>query len=270
MGDRLLVLDVDGTLLDSQHVLRPRVAAVIRRAGTSGFRIILATGKLLSSVRPLLDEMSISGPQIVLNGAATCDSVSGMPLRFAPLDPDAREATIALVRHFDPTVLVSCFGLDAIFMDEPHPRSGIFVEYGEGPQPPVLVSNLSAADLPPVAKVLLHSSHPQLRALRAFMQDRLPDSVMMTSTTPDFLEFFAAQAGKGLALADLRSRLGVEKEDVVAIGDGENDIPLFGEAGLAIAMASASSETKAAADRIAPSSDEDGVAVVVEELLPVR
>ena len=266
MGDRLLVLDVDGTLLDSQHILRPRVAAIVRLAGTLGFRVTLATGKLLGSVRPLLEELSVSGPQIVLNGAATCDSVSGVPLRFAPLATDARQTIIGLTRHIDPQVLVSCFGLEAIFMDEPHPRSGIFAEYGEGPL--VLVPDLSAdSNLPPTAKVLLHGSHPQLQALRKELQDQLPAGVMMTSTTPDFLEFFDAEAGKGLALADLRSRLGIEKEDVIAIGDGENDIALFGESGLAIAMASAAPETRAAADRIAPSSDEDGVAVVLEELL---
>jgi Cof subfamily protein (haloacid dehalogenase superfamily) len=268
VDDQLLVLDVDGTLLDSQHILRPRVAAAVRRAGASGFRVILATGKLLGSVQPLLEKMNISGPQIVLNGAATCDSVSGVPLRFAPLAAVARHTIIDLVRHFDPKVLVSCFGLEAIFMDELHPQRAIFAEYGEGP--PLLVPDLAAEYLPPTAKVLLHGSHPQLHALRAAMQDLLPAGVIMTSTTPDFLEFFTAEAGKGLALADLRSRLGVEKEAVIAIGDGENDIALFGEAGLAIAMASASSTTQAAADRIAPSSDEDGVAVVLEELLAVR
>ncbi len=268
MGDRLLVLDVDGTLLDSRHILRPRVAAVVRRAGTSGFRVLLATGKLLDSVRPLLEEMSISGPQIVLNGAATCDSVSGAPLRFAPLAPAARQTIVGLARSYDPKVLVSCFGLEAIFMDERHPLVGIFAEYGEGP--PVQVPDLAADHFAPTAKVLLHGPHPRLQALRAAMRNQLPTGVMMTSTTPDFLEFFDAQAGKGPALADLRTRLGVEKEAVIAIGDGENDIALFGEAGLAIAMASASSTTRAAADRIAPSSDEDGVAVVLEDLLAVR
>jgi hydroxymethylpyrimidine pyrophosphatase-like HAD family hydrolase len=165
-------------------------------------------------------------------------------------------------------VLISCFGLESIFIDELHPRVGIFAEYGEGP--PLLVASLSADDLPPTAKVLLHGTHPQLSALRQSLQDRLPAGVLMTSTTPDFLEFFAAEAGKGPALADLRSRLGVPKEVVIAIGDGENDIPLFAEAGLAIAMASASPTTRAAADRIAPSSDEDGVAVALEELLAIR
>jgi Cof subfamily protein (haloacid dehalogenase superfamily) len=262
----LLVLDVDGTLLDSRHILRPRVAARVREVAASGLRVLLATGKLLASVRPLLEEMSLSGPQIVLNGAATCDGATGTPLRFRPLASDACRTIIGLARSSDPDVLVSRFGLDAIFMDRPHERSGIFAEYGE--IAPVLVPDLLADDLPPTAKILFHGTHHQLNALRASLSPkRLPEGVIVTSTTPDFLEYFDARAGKGPALAELRSQLDISREAVIAIGDGENDIPLFAEAGLAIAMGNASAATKAAAARIAPSNDEEGVAVVLEALL---
>jgi hydroxymethylpyrimidine pyrophosphatase-like HAD family hydrolase len=210
--------------------------------------------------------MGLSGPQIVLNGAATCDSTTGVPLRFRPLAPDARRTIIRLVRSYDPGVLASCFGLDAIFMDQPHPRSGIFAEYGETSL--VLVPDLLSDDLPPTAKILLHGTHQQLRSLRESLPpERLPEGVIVTSTTPDFLEFFDAQAGKGLALAALCRELSIPREAVIAIGDGENDIPLFQEAGLAIAMANAAAATRAAAVRVAPSNDEEGVAVVLEALL---
>jgi hydroxymethylpyrimidine pyrophosphatase-like HAD family hydrolase len=162
--------------------------------------------------------------------------------------------------------LISCFGLDAIFMDRPHPRSGIFAEYGETSLLPV--ADLLADDLPPTAKILCHGSHEQLAALRANLPpEELPPGIIVTSTTPDFLEFFDAQAGKGLALAALCRELGIPREEVIAIGDGENDLPLFGEAGLAIAMANATAATKAMAARVAPSNDEEGVAVVLEALL---
>ena len=266
MEYQLLVLDVDGTLLDSRHILRPAVAARVREVAARGLRVLLATGKLLSSVQPLLEQMGLSGPQIVLNGAATCDSATGLPLRFRPLALDVRRTIIQLGRSHDPEVLVSCFGLDAIFMDRPHRRSGIFAEYGEGS--PMLVPDLLADDLPSTAKILFHGSHHQLAALRASLPpERLPAGVVVTSTSPDFLEFFDAQAGKGLALLALRKELGIPREAVIAIGDGENDVPLFGEVGLAIAMANATASTRAAAARVAPSNDEEGVAVALETLL---
>jgi Cof subfamily protein (haloacid dehalogenase superfamily) len=260
-----LVLDVDGTLLDSQHVLRPRVAAAVVAASSSGLRVTLATGKLLRSILPLLEQMKIIGPQIVLNGAATCESQTGQPLRFYPLTPSARRTIIELVRSFDPYVLISCFGLDAITMDAPHPDRGIFAEYGENP--PMLVPDLLAPDIDATAKVLLYGGADQLANLRQQMRTHLPPGVIMTSTTADFLEFFDARAGKGLALEALRVQLGISKEAVIAIGDGENDVPLLLEAGLAVAMANGTPAARAAASLIAPSNDQEGVAVVLEELL---
>jgi Cof subfamily protein (haloacid dehalogenase superfamily) len=262
---RLLALDVDGTLLDSAHALRPRVAAAVRAAQEAGLIVALATGKLLDSVRPLLAELGVRGPQIVLNGAATVRSDTDEALRFVPLHPADYRTVIEAVRRADPTVLISCFTLDGIYMDCDHPLIGIFAEYGEGP--PVIVDDLLANDIPPCAKVLLSGSYAQLAALRAALTPRMPESVTITTTTPDFLEFFDAAAGKGQALAALRQVLGVPKEAVIAIGDGENDIPLFREAGLTIAMANGSAATRAAAQRIAPSNDEEGVAVVLQELM---
>jgi Cof subfamily protein (haloacid dehalogenase superfamily) len=262
---RLLALDVDGTLLDSSHQLTVRVADAVRAAPSHGLTVALATGKLFASVRPLLDRMAIRGPQIVLNGAATLDSETRRPLRFCPLREEHRHAVIAAVREVDPTILVSHFALDSIYMDERHPDIGIFTDYGEGP--PHFVPDLLAGGLPPAAKILLAGAPDRLAALRAQVAPLLAQYVSITTTTPDFLEFFDPAAGKGQALAALRETLGIPREAVIAIGDGENDLPLLAEAGLAIAMANGAAVTRQAAGRIAPSNDEDGVAVVLEELL---
>src|SRR5437879_9995475 len=112
MTYRLLVLDVDGTLLDSAHILRPRVANAVRSAQTAGLTVALATGKLLSSVQPLLDAMGVRGPQIVLNGAAIQDTATEATVRFCPLNEGDRRAVIETVRAADPDVLISHFALD--------------------------------------------------------------------------------------------------------------------------------------------------------------
>jgi Cof subfamily protein (haloacid dehalogenase superfamily) len=264
----LVVLDVDGTLLDSQHRLRPRVAAAVWAVRAAGISVALATGKLLTSIRPLLATLALQGPQIVLNGAATIDSETDATLRFCPLADDARRHILAHVRAADAQVLISQFGRDAIYMDaldRQHPRIDIFAEYGEGP--PIFVPDVLALAQPPTAKILLSGSHERLAALRAALASQLPPGVSMTTTTPDFLEFFAVAAGKGQALAALRETLGLPREAILAVGDGENDVPLLREAGFAVAMANGAPATRAVANTIAPSNDEDGVAVVLETLL---
>lgn len=265
MNYRLIALDVDGTLLDSTHRLRPRVAAAVRAAIDAGIVVTLATGKLLNSVQPLLREMGVHGPQIVLNGAATQDGHSGKPLRFCPLREDDRRAVLEAVRATAPDLLISHFALDAIYMDDKNPLANIFDEYGEGP--PLYVPDLLGDNLPPAAKILISGPPERLAVLRTQVTPLLADRVSITTTTPDFLEFFDPAAGKGLALADLRGQLGLQRAAVVAMGDGENDLPLFREAGMAVAMANSTAVVRAAAQRIAPSNDEDGVAVIIEELL---
>ena len=268
MDYRLIALDVDGTLLDSSHVLRPRVVEAVRAAQARGFTITLATGKLLASVRAILRRLDIQGPVITLNGAATLDAISGATLRFAPLQEDDRQAVIRAVRALDPGVLVSHFTVDGILMDHDHPHMGIFADYGEGP--PRLIPDLLERTLPPAAKILLSGAPERLAALRVAVTPLLQERVSITTTTPDFLEFFDPTAGKGIALRALRESRGIPREAVVAIGDGENDIPLFAEAGLAVAMANANEATRAVAHRIAPSNDENGVAVVLDEFTAGR
>jgi Cof subfamily protein (haloacid dehalogenase superfamily) len=268
MRYRLLALDVDGTLLDSRHRLRPRVTTAVRAAHASGLIVALATGKLLASVQPMLDQFGIAGPQIVLNGAATIESATGEALRFCPLDDARRRAILALVRATDPGVLISHFALDAIYVGEDqrdHPLLGIFAEYGEGP--PIIVPDLDTTPLPACAKILLTEDPARLAALRSAITRRVPEDVAVTTTTPDFLEFFDVAAGKGQALAALRATLGIAKEEILAMGDGENDVPLLREAGMPIAMANGMASAHAAALRIAPSNDEDGAAVIIEALL---
>jgi Cof subfamily protein (haloacid dehalogenase superfamily) len=262
---RLVALDVDGTLLDSTHRLRPRVIAAVRATHAAGLAITLATGKLLPSVEPLLGLLEVGGPQITLNGAATIVCESRAVLRFCPLPEEDRRAVITAVRAADPDVLIAHFTQDTIYMDRDHPLIDIFAEYGEGP--PRLVPDLLASNLPVAAKILLSGPPERLARLRASLAPRFAGRVSITTTTPDFLEFFALDAGKGLALAALRAELGLSRASVIAIGDGENDLPLLHEAGLGVAMANGAEATRAAAHYVTASNDEDGVAMFLERLL---
>lgn len=265
MTYQLLVLDVDGTVLDSHHELRPRVAAAIRGAQAVGLPVALATGKMFRSVVPLVTELELRGPQITLNGAAVLDAASRTALRFQPLREDDRRDIIRAVRRLNQTVLVSHFALDGIYVDEENPFLSVLVAYGEPASN--RVPTLLADDLPPAGKILLSGEPELLAELRIALTPELGERVTITTTTPDFLEFFDPLAGKGLALAALRVELGIPREGIIAIGDGENDIPLFREAGLAVAMGNAGAAVKAAAQQVIPSNDEEGLATFLEELL---
>ena len=266
---RLIVADVDGTLLDSRHRLPERVAAAVRATQGRGLAFALATGKMLPSVRSLVEAMALHGPQITLNGAALVLAQSGEPLTYTPLRPEDRRLAIETVRAAAPDVLITHFTLDDILLDQPdHPLLPVLLSYGEKTIRPV--PSLLAEDLPPAAKILLVGTHPQLRELRAIVTPILAERVIVTTTAADFLEFFNLGAGKGHGLDALLAALQIPSEAVIAIGDGENDLPLFARAGLSVAMGNASEQVRSAADLVIGVNDDAGVADFLDELLRER
>src|SRR6185437_14192324 len=266
---RLVVVDVDGTLLDSQHQLPPRVAAAIRATRQHGLAVALATGKMLRSVRTLIEAMDLRGPQITLNGAALVLAETGEPLAYHPLRQDDRHLAIELTRASAPDVLITHFLLDTIMVDQPeHPLLPVLLSYGEKQITPV--PSLLADDLPPAAKILLAGTHEQLHDLRRVVTPVLAPRLIVTTTAPDFLEFFDPAAGKGNGLAALLDALKLPHEAVIAIGDGENDLPLFAQVGLSVAMGNASAAVQRAADLVIGSNDAAGVADFLDDLLQAR
>lgn len=266
---RLVVADVDGTLLDSQHQLPERVAAAVRVVQQHGIAVALATGKMLRSVSSLVEAMDLRGPQITLNGAALVLAGTGEPLVYHPLRPDDRRLAIETVRASAPDVLITHFMLDNILLDQPgHPLLPVLLSYGE--KKTTLVPSLLADDLPPAAKILLVGTHEQLGNLRRVVTPILGSRLIITTTAADFLEFFDPAAGKGNGLAALLDVLKLPHESVIAIGDGENDLPLFAQAGLSVAMSNASAPVQRAADLVIGGNDEAGVADFLETLLQAR
>lgn len=266
---RLVVVDVDGTLLDSQHQLPPRVAAAIRTTRQHGLAVALATGKMLRSVRPLIEAMDLRGPQITLNGAALVLAETGEPLVYHPLREEDRRGAIELTRASAPDVLITHFMLDTIMVDQPdHPLLPVLLSYGEKQITPV--PSLLADDLPPAAKILLVGTREQLGDLRRVVTPVLEPRLIVTTTAPDFLEYFDPAAGKGNGLAALLDVLRLPHDAVIAIGDGENDLPLFARAGLSVAMGNASAAVQQAADLVIGSNDAAGVADFLDALLHAR
>lgn len=266
---RLVVLDVDGTLLDSNHELPERVAVSIRATQRHGIGVALATGKMLIAVHPLIEAMDLHGPQITLNGAAVVLADTGEPAVFTPLRQRDRRRVIETIRRVAPDVLVTHFTLDRILLDQPnHPMIDVLLAYGESEI--AHVPSLLADDVPPAAKILLAAPRDRLAEVRSIVTPVLQSDVTITTTAPDFLEFFDPGAGKGRGLAALLDMLNLPHEAVIAIGDGENDMPLFAEAGLAVAMGNAPANVRAAAHMTIGSNDDAGVAIFLDELMMAR
>lgn len=261
---RLVAMDVDGTLLSPEHMLTPRVREAVGDARAAGLHVCLATGKLFASIASLVHELGLTGPQITCNGAALVDAAGGPPLMTWPLTPGPLAAARAALADVAPRLAIAWYSPERIYTDAPYgPLDEVLAQYHEPPM--VRVASFDE-DAPPPVKLLVTDTPVALDALRRQIEPRLTPEVHVVRTSPEFLEFMEPGVDKGQALREVMRRLGVVPQEVTAIGDGENDIPLLKAAGTAVAMGNAMNGVREHAHRVTATNAEDGVALILEEL----
>lgn len=258
---RLVALDIDGTILASDHSLRPRVTATIRAVQARGVRVCLATGKLFVSIAMLHQTFDLHGPQITCNGAAIVDADTSALDAAWPMTAPEVHASLAVLAQVAPEVPIAWYTTEAIFTTAPAgPLDDVLAAYHE-PRP-VHVPDFAA--LPPPTKLLMTDAPERLDRLRAQIEPQLAGRVHVVRTSVDFLECMRPGVNKGTALETIMEREGIDRMETLAIGDSENDLPLLQAAGFSIAMQNATPAVLAQAHTITPSNDDDGVAQALE------
>ncbi|HLT57669.1 MAG: Cof-type HAD-IIB family hydrolase [Limnochordales bacterium] len=262
---RLLVSDVDGTLLDSRHRLLPENAAAIRALRAQGALFTLATGRIERAVRPFVEELELDLPLILYNGARVVDPRTGQCLWQAHLPDAAVEAALVLLREFP--MDVNLYSAGQLFVEAITPRVQAYMaqdgisarEVGD------LLTFFRTRRPGPVTKLLMIGDEPAFAAFAQALAQRLGDPmpVYLVKSYPIYLEMLPADASKGQGLRHLCRHLGIPLEQVVAVGDAPNDLDMLQAAGLGVAVANAHPDVLAAADYIAPAGDDAGVAHVI-------
>jgi hypothetical protein len=273
---RLLAIDVDGTLMNSHNELTPATRAALKRAGEAGIRVVVATGRRYSHALPLVEPLGIDVPLVTASGALVKDPAGHHTLYRARFEPDLLRATVAIVDRcgYDPVLCADTFaeGFDFYHAAAEARTPGLaqYLSYnrGRGRLWPALVENPP----PGVFGGFVIGTHEQMLQLEAVLQRELPGRLNTHVLRPPryagfFTEIAPAGVTKWSAVQRLAGQWGISESEICAVGDDVNDIPMLRAAGLGVAMGNALAAVKAAADRVAPSHDEDGLAAVVEWLL---
>lgn len=261
---KLIAIDLDGTLLNSQHTLTERTEKAIQAARAQGIQIILATGKTRSSALSVIAKLNLDTPGIYVQGLVTHDG-DGSIRHQSTLKPEiARQVmTFAEDRGFS---LIAYSGT-AIYVRQRNKDVDVLLEYGEV-EPKVvgpLQNLLGRMAINKIAAIHV-ADERRVTALRWQLGMQLNGtSRLMQAGVPTMLEVLPPGGSKGAALKVLLKDLNIPTSQVMAIGDGENDIDMIQQARIGVAVGNAGQKVKEAADQVVASNDEDGVAEAIEK-----
>ncbi|MGI6357975.1 MAG: Cof-type HAD-IIB family hydrolase [Bacillota bacterium] len=258
---RLVAIDLDDTLLRPDRTISQRVKRSLSAVQAMGCTVTLATGRMFKSAKQYADELELDVPLITYQGALVKTSRTGETLRSVSL---AAEVLQPLLRWLEEVgVHINLYVGDDLYVAE---LNRIAMDYARFTRVDVqAVGQLSSFPLPVATKVVAVADPDYLRDhLQPQAERQFGDRLTINRSRPHFLEFGHPQATKSQALAFLANRLGIGREQVMAIGDGENDLDMLQYAGVGVAMGNAEPAALAVADFVTKSNQEDGVAVALE------
>ncbi|CAL5440681.1 unnamed protein product [Camellia sinensis] len=259
--------DMDGTLLNSQSQVSSTTAKALREALSRGVKVVIATGKTRPAVISALKTVDLAGkegiisefsPGVFLQGLLVYGR-QGREIFRRNLDTDVcREAFLYSLENKIPLI---AFSEDRCLTLFDHPLVDTLHTIYHEPKAEVMPSIedlLAGVDIQKL--IFLDTAEGVATTLRPYWSEATRDRATVVQAVPDMLEIVPSGTSKGSGVKMLLDHLGVTANEIMAIGDGENDIEMLELASLGIALSNGSDKTKAVADVIGVSNDEDGVA----------
>ena len=246
----LLVFDLDGTLLDADHSVPESVRAQLAELREMGIETTLATGRPFASARKYVQQLDLTLPLIVFNGAAVV-TAEGFPLSTRRLP---RTAAIDILKILSTTSAMNSLYLepaDGCFLTDRAGSATDHIQEKDGVGYRVVRSLpevVQAAEADPV-KVFSIGDRSELEEVQQAVRKEYPD-ISCVFSEHDMLELLGPSVNKVTALGILCEELGLTREVVCAFGDNMNDFELLKQAGTAVAMASAPMALRDAADYV--------------------
>jgi Cof subfamily protein (haloacid dehalogenase superfamily) len=265
---KLLVLDVDGTLIGQGAYPSPRVVEAIARAKKKGVTVALGTGRASEACYHLLRYLCLDKLHIFFDGAAVVEWPSNEVIFLQALPPHASQRLIELSREYD--LFLEIYAHDFYFIEKDgrlakHQREKLQIT-------PLITDLMSLMGRIKVVKGQLLATNVEEKQRAGLVTKEMEKLCKMSwSLDPSnniyFINAISRSVSKGDTLRNVADYLNIDLEQVIAIGDSFNDLPVFEVAGISIAMGNAPEDLKRLADWVAPSVEKDGVAVAIEKFI---
>lgn len=266
---KLLVVDIDGTLLNKDGAISPEDKKALARVGDLGIRVSLSTGRVAKACLRIVDQLSLDGYHIFFDGALVSNPTEGEELYVQPISQEIVRQAIEFA-HLN-EINLDLYSTTHYFTERETWVSDIRHQFFGIPPTIVDLNQVWQKERIIKGAIVVRSAEERAKAdsFRLHFESSLSFSMTRTPAYPevDFINVLALEVSKGRAMETLAAHLGIPLAEVMTIGDGTNDISLLSKAGLAIAMGNAADELKAIADYITLDVDHNGVAAAINNFL---
>lgn len=260
---RLVAIDLDDTLLTDDLEIAPATRKAIARAMEEGVAVVLATGRMFPATLPIARELNITGPLVTYNGALI-RTAGGETWWHRPVP---RELALEVLDYAE----ADGWAVQGYYEDQlyvPRIDYGVREYTGIANVVPQVCEDMRAFFSERESTKLLGIGEPDDIARRAKeLAEKFAGRLTITISKPQYVEMLHAGVSKATALAEVARRLGVAREQVLAIGDSFNDLDMIRWAGIGVAMGNAAPEVQAQADHVVGTNEEDGVAEAFERFV---
>jgi len=268
MTYRLIVSDLDGTLLKSDHTLSDYTKAVIHKVSEQGIDFMLATGRLFGGARQYSKELNLNTPILACNGALIKEA-AGKLLYGRPIQDEALAKVFRLLT--EKNYYFHCYGEENFYTKNlGNSLAGFYAFNAERPEeerfPMIEIDPMELIGKDTIYKVLTNCKGEDAR--KALYSELIAiEGISVTVSWNDTFDICADQVSKASAIHRYAAEKGIEPSEIICFGDNYNDIEMIRYAGLGIAVGNAVDELKEAADYVTESSDTDGVAKAIEKFV---
>ncbi len=276
---KVIIMDVDGTLTNSEKKITERTKKTLIRAQEEGAILVLASGRPTSGLMDYAKELKMDehhGLLVSFNGAKVVECQTNKVLFNETMSVEEGQAVLEYMKKFDVKPMIDKD--DYLFVNDVY---NCYVQYKDKPFNVIQYESrggkfklcekddLAAFADYPLNKILTAGDPEYLKENYEQMMEPFKDTLSCMFTGPFYFEFTAKGIDKAKALDSVLIPMGYKKEEMIAFGDGHNDASMVKYAGIGIAMANAVDDLKEIADEVTLSNEEDGIAYTLTEYLKI-
>ncbi|HWG74354.1 MAG TPA: HAD family hydrolase [Acidimicrobiales bacterium] len=262
---KLVATDLDGTLLDPSSCIPTRTRAALCAARRAGIAVVPVTGRPPQALWPVVDGAELGPLGVCSNGAVLVDIDAHELLEVELIAAEVAVRLVADLRRVVPGIILASDSLDGFYHE-----SGFFDPPMGWTERVTTVPDILSTTVAGCVKLIARRPGWSAPELITALATDMAEEAHVTTSGLDWVDIGALGITKAYAIERVCDRLGVSVADVVAVGDNHNDLSVLAWAGTAMAPANAIPAVLAVVDRVLPANTEEGVAVLLEELVATR